>query len=279
MQLPCRPAPAGNLAIAHTDARCNNAPTPWLAPPACNSRFFDPAHYRIVLVDQRGCGRSSPAGCLADNTTAALVEDLEALRRHLALPAWVMLGGSWGVALALAYAQVRRRCAAAPCCRLCMPRCALHCAAAPPCCLLSLHGPRVTALCCAARGASLQAHPSAVLGLVLRGVCLMRPREIAWMYGGGAGALKPLAWRAFVGHLEAHEAANPLLGYYRRLLSDDAAVRSAAVSGRACWLRVGVCACRGRCMHVCASVACMHCVPRAGDDQHQIDKHISKVTR
>jgi proline iminopeptidase len=71
-----------------------------------HARFFDPAHYRIILVDQRGCGRSTPYGCLAGNTTAELVNDLEQLRRKLGVQQWLMLGGSWGVTLTLAYAQV-----------------------------------------------------------------------------------------------------------------------------------------------------------------------------
>jgi pimeloyl-ACP methyl ester carboxylesterase len=58
-------------------------------------------------VDQRGCGRSTPYGCLAGNTTAELVHDLEQLRRTLGVQQWVMLGGSWGVTLTIAYAQVR----------------------------------------------------------------------------------------------------------------------------------------------------------------------------
>jgi proline iminopeptidase len=66
-------------------------------------RFFDPAYYRIVLFDQRGCGRSTPAGELRDNTTPHLVEDLETLRRHLGIENWLVFGGSWGVCLALTY--------------------------------------------------------------------------------------------------------------------------------------------------------------------------------
>lgn len=68
-------------------------------------RFFDPARYRIVLFDQRGSGRSRPRGCLEDNTTWHLVDDIESLRRHLGIKAWMVFGGSWGVALGLAYAQ------------------------------------------------------------------------------------------------------------------------------------------------------------------------------
>lgn len=74
-------------------------------------RQYDPAAYRIVLVDQRNCGRSrphasDPAVSLETNTTWRLVDDLEQLRDHLQIHAWQVFGGSWGSALALAYAQV-----------------------------------------------------------------------------------------------------------------------------------------------------------------------------
>jgi pimeloyl-ACP methyl ester carboxylesterase len=96
-----------------------------------------------------------------------------------------VLGGSWGVALALAYAQ---------------------------------------------------AHPGRVGSLVLRGVCAMTPREVSWMYappasGGGAAALRPLQHAALAAGLPPRERANPLLGWYRRLLSGDADTREVAVSG------------------------------------------------
>jgi proline iminopeptidase len=68
-------------------------------------RFFDPAHYRIVLFDQRGCGRSTPHAELTDNTTWDLVADIERLREHLRIERWQVFGGSWGSTLALAYAQ------------------------------------------------------------------------------------------------------------------------------------------------------------------------------
>lgn len=67
-------------------------------------RFFDPAYYRIILLDQRGCGRSKPQGCIEQNTTADLVADLEALRHSLNIDRWIVFGGSWGSTLALAYA-------------------------------------------------------------------------------------------------------------------------------------------------------------------------------
>jgi proline iminopeptidase len=68
-------------------------------------RWFDPARYRIVAFDQRGCGRSRPLGRRTGNDTAALVDDMEQLRAHLEIGRWLLFGGSWGATLALAYAQ------------------------------------------------------------------------------------------------------------------------------------------------------------------------------
>ena len=68
-------------------------------------RFFDPEQYRIILFDQRGCGKSKPHASLDDNTTQDLIDDLEQIRQHLEVEAWVVFGGSWGSTLALLYAQ------------------------------------------------------------------------------------------------------------------------------------------------------------------------------
>ena len=68
-------------------------------------RFHDPAHYRIILFDQRGCGRSTPYASLENNTTWHLVADMEQLRTHLGLECWQLFGGSWGSTLSIAYAQ------------------------------------------------------------------------------------------------------------------------------------------------------------------------------
>ncbi|MGE3773822.1 MAG: prolyl aminopeptidase [Gammaproteobacteria bacterium] len=115
-------------------------------------QFFDPTHYRSVLFDQRGCGLSTPfAGC-EHNTTRHLVADLEALRSHLGIEAWVVFAGSWGVALGLAYAE---------------------------------------------------AHPSRVLGMVLRGSFLARQSDLDWFLAVGAARLLPAAWAeldAALGH-------------------------------------------------------------------------------
>jgi len=72
---------------------------------AIHRQFFDPQAYRIVVLDQRGAGRSTPLGCLENNTTPKLIGDLERLRTHLAIERWVLFGGSWGSTLALAYAE------------------------------------------------------------------------------------------------------------------------------------------------------------------------------
>src|ERR1700733_9844359 len=78
--------------------------TPW------HRGLFDPAKYRVVLFDQRGCGRSTPHAAdittsLASNHTQNLIADIERLRDHLAIERWLLLGGSWGSTLALAYGE------------------------------------------------------------------------------------------------------------------------------------------------------------------------------
>ena len=67
-------------------------------------QYFDPSVYRIVLLDQRGCGKSTPPACLEDNTTWALIADVEKVRAHIGIESWQVFGGSWGSTLALAYA-------------------------------------------------------------------------------------------------------------------------------------------------------------------------------
>jgi proline iminopeptidase len=72
---------------------------------AASRRYFDPNLYRIVTFDQRGCGRSTPHASLENNTTQALIADMEQIREQLGIDKWVLFGGSWGSTLALAYAQ------------------------------------------------------------------------------------------------------------------------------------------------------------------------------
>jgi proline iminopeptidase len=68
-------------------------------------RYFDPERYRIILFDQRGCGKSRPHASLENNTTQDLIDDLEKIREHFAIEKWVVFGGSWGSTLGLAYAE------------------------------------------------------------------------------------------------------------------------------------------------------------------------------
>ena len=119
-------------------------------------RYFDPRKWRIVLFDQRGCGRSTPHAELRENTTWDLVADIEKLREHLGIERWVVFGGSWGSTLALAYSQT---------------------------------------------------HPRRVKELVLRGIFLLRRRELQWFYQEGASRLFPDAWEGYLAPIPRASAA------------------------------------------------------------------------
>jgi proline iminopeptidase len=147
-------------------------------------RFFDPKAYRIVLVDQRGCGKSTPHASLEDNTTWHLVEDLERLRAHLGIERWQVFGGSWGSTLALAYAET---------------------------------------------------HPERVTELVLRGIFLVRKREIDWFYQRGASALFPDAWEKYLEPIAEAERGDLLRAYHRRLTGPDVAERMRAAKAWSIW--------------------------------------------
>ena len=147
-------------------------------------RFFDPASYRIVLFDQRGCGKSTPHAELTDNTTWDLVADIERLREHLAIDRWQVFGGSWGSTLALAYAQ---------------------------------------------------AHPERVTELVLRGIFLLRRRELEWFYQQGCDALYPDAWETYLSVIPQAERSDLINAYHRRLTSDNPATRVAAARAWSVW--------------------------------------------
>lgn len=78
---------------------------PGAAGQAWHARFFDPSRYRVIVPDQRGCGRSTPHASLTANTTWHLVADIERIREHLGIDRWLVHGGSWGATLAIAYAE------------------------------------------------------------------------------------------------------------------------------------------------------------------------------
>ena len=147
-------------------------------------RFFDPAHYRIILFDQRGCGRSTPHAELTDNTTWDLVADIERLREFLGIDRWQVFGGSWGSTLALAYAET---------------------------------------------------HPQRVTEMVLRGIFMLRRRELEWFYQKGCDALYPDAWEAYLAAIPEAEHGDLMSAYHRRLTSADAAVRVAAAKAWSVW--------------------------------------------
>lgn len=147
-------------------------------------RFFDPRAYRIVLFDQRGCGKSRPHAELTDNTTWHLVADMEALRIHLGIESWQVFGGSWGSTLALAYAE---------------------------------------------------AHPMRVTELILRGIFMLRRKELQWFYQEGASYLFPDAWEKYLQPIPQDERGHMIAAYYRRLTSSDADTRLRAAKAWSIW--------------------------------------------
>ena len=151
---------------------------------ATHRRYFDPRKWRIVLFDQRGCGRSRPHAELRENTTWDLVADIERLRAHLGIEQWLVFGGSWGSTLALAYAET---------------------------------------------------FPARVRALVLRGIFLLRAAEVAWFYQGGASALFPDAWEAYLEPIAKRERGDLLAAYYKRLTSRDPQVRRRAARAWSVW--------------------------------------------
>ena len=129
-------------------------------------RFFNPQKYRIILFDQRGCGKSQPHAELKNNTTHDLIADMEHIRTYLDVDRWGLFGGSWGSTLALLYAQK---------------------------------------------------YPHRVRSLILRGIFLMRQKELDWFYKDGAGRMFPEAWSRFSGQVPEAERDDLIKAYYRRL--------------------------------------------------------------
>ena len=151
---------------------------------AVHRRFWDPSKYRIVLFDQRGCGRSTPHAELRNNTTWDLVADMEAIRQHLGIERWQLFGGSWGSTLAITYAQQ---------------------------------------------------HPERVTEMVLRGIFLLRRREIEWYYQEGASRIFPEAWEKYVEPISEEERGDMVSAYYRRLTSTDRDERIRAARAWSMW--------------------------------------------
>ena len=144
--------------------------------------YFNPDGYRIILLDQRGCGKSTPHASedisLEDNTTWHLVADIEQLREKLGIDQWMVFGGSWGSTLSLAYALT---------------------------------------------------HTDRVLGLILRGIFLVRKSELDWFYQDGASHLYPDIWARFLAPIPEAERGDLMAAYVKRLNGPnrDEAVRCA----------------------------------------------------
>ena len=132
-------------------------------------RFFNPELYKIIVFDQRGCGRSKPHASLKDNTTWHLVSDMERIRKKLGIEQWLVFGGSWGSTLSLAYAQ---------------------------------------------------AHPTRVGELVLRGIFMLRKKELDWFYQEGASKIFPEPWQEFLEPIEDDKRDN-LMDAYRQIFYGD----------------------------------------------------------
>ncbi len=147
-------------------------------------RYFNPEKYRIVLFDQRGCGRSRPFSELRENTTWDLVADIERIRMELKIEKWAVFGGSWGSTLALAYAQT---------------------------------------------------HPEQCLKLFLRGIFMLRRKELIWFYQEGASKIFPDAFSLYRDHIPEIERHDLMQAYYKRLTSPDLEIRKAAAKRWSIW--------------------------------------------
>ncbi|MSO54065.1 MAG: prolyl aminopeptidase [Rhodospirillales bacterium] len=147
-------------------------------------RLFDPNAYRIVLFDQRGCGKSTPHASLEANTTWDLVADMETIRTTLGIEKWMVFGGSWGSTLGIAYAET---------------------------------------------------HPERVTEMVLRGIFLLRRRELLWFYQEGASWLFPDAYEKYLEPIPEAERGDMMAAYYKRLTGSDPEVRRRAAKAWSIW--------------------------------------------
>ena len=146
--------------------------------------FFNPELYRIVIFDQRGCGRSKPHGCLNNNTTWDLVEDIEKLKIKLNIKKWLVFGGSWGSTLSLAYAQT---------------------------------------------------YPDSVSELILRGIFMLRKKELDWFYQDGASRVFPEAWEGFLKPINKKNHDNLMDAYYKIFKSNDMKAKMEAAIAWSRW--------------------------------------------
>ena len=147
-------------------------------------RYFDPEKWRIIMFDQRGCGKSTPFAELEENTTWDLVSDIEKIRNHLSIDQWVVFGGSWGSTLSLAYSQT---------------------------------------------------HPDSCKGLILRGIFLVRKKELDWFYQEGASNIFPDRWESFLEPIPVEKRDNLMQAYYEILTGEDHSKKIEAAKAWSTW--------------------------------------------
>lgn len=147
-------------------------------------QYFYPEKWRIIIFDQRGCGRSTPHAELRENTTWDLVEDIEKIRCHLEIEKWVVFGGSWGSTLSLSYSIT---------------------------------------------------HPDRCKGLILRGIFMLRKKEIKWFYQEGCSFIYPDEWEKYLTPIPDSERHNMVKAYYKQLTSEDENIRLNAAKSWARW--------------------------------------------
>jgi proline iminopeptidase len=152
--------------------------------PSYYRQYFNPEKWRLIMFDQRGCGKSTPHAELRENTTWDLVSDIEKIREHLGIDKWAVFGGSWGSTLSLAYSET---------------------------------------------------HPERCTGLILRGIFMLRQKELHWFYQEGASNIFPDAWEEYLKPIPPEERDNLLNAYYKRLTSEDKRVRLEAAKAWSIW--------------------------------------------
>ena len=147
-------------------------------------RYFNPDKWRIIMFDQRGCGKSTPFAELKENTTWDLVDDIEKIRNHLSIEDWVVFGGSWGSTLSLAYSQT---------------------------------------------------YPNSCKGLILRGIFLVRKKEIDWFYQEGANNIFPDRWESFSAPIPVEKRDNLMQAYYEILTGNNHSKKIEAAKAWSTW--------------------------------------------
>jgi proline iminopeptidase len=138
----------------------------------------------VILFDQRGAGKSEPAACLEDNTTWALVDDIEKIRLYLKIDKWIVFGGSWGSTLSLTYAET---------------------------------------------------FPERVKGLILRGIFMLRHKELQWFYQSGASYIFADYWQGYLAPIPVQERDDLIKAYYKQLTNSDPNVQLVAAKAWSKW--------------------------------------------